>query len=119
MYLEKRDNMGFDIPPFLIVILVILGAGGLVICGAVVMRFYGSDDTQDTNYMNRSVEQDRYMREVRDRSWGRLPRYYIRGQQSSQSHLRGEVQSVKYVEVHTAILYSRLTTCSASNTTYG
>ncbi|KAJ4991774.1 hypothetical protein SVAN01_02624 [Stagonosporopsis vannaccii] len=101
MYLQKRDNMGFDISPFLIVILAVLGAGGLVICGAVVMRFYGGDE-QDTNFMNRSVEQDRYMREVRERSWNRLPRYYMRRQQSSPSYMRGDVQSV-----------------NASNTTYG
>lgn len=98
MYLEKRSNAGFDLSPIVIVLLVILGAGALVVCGAVVMRFYGSDDTQDTNFMNRSVEQDRYMKEVRERSWGRLPRYYVQRQQPGSSHTRGEVASVKYVE---------------------
>jgi hypothetical protein len=101
MYLDKRDNMGFQVAPALIIFLVILGAGGLVVCGFAVMRFYGGDEAQDTTYMNRSVEQDRYMREVRERAWGKLPRYYIR-QQASGSNLAHDGQSV-----------------GASNTTYG
>lgn len=73
MYLEKRDNMGFQIAPALIIFLVILGAGGLVVCGFAVLRFYGGDDAQETSY-NRSPEQEAYMREVRERTWGKLPR---------------------------------------------
>ena len=98
MYLDKRDNMGFQVAPALIIFLVILGAGGLVICGFAVMRFYGGEEAQDTAYMNRSVEQDRYMREVRERAWGKLPRYYIR-QQAGGNHLHHDGQSVKYVGV--------------------
>lgn len=118
MYLDKRDNMGFQIAPALIIFLVILGAGALVVCGFAVMRFWGGDDAQDTSYMNRSVEQDRYMREVRERTWGKLPRYYIR-QQSSRSNFPNEGQSVKYVSVRTALWSIGLIGCSASNTTYG
>ncbi|KAH6644637.1 hypothetical protein C7974DRAFT_408304 [Boeremia exigua] len=88
--------------PALIIFLVILGAGGLVVCAFAMMRFWGGDDAQDTSYLNRSVEQDRYMKEVRDRTWGKLPRYYVQGQQSSRSQLATGGQSV-----------------SASNTTYG
>lgn len=97
VHLSKRDNMGFDIAPALIIFLVILGAGGLVICGFAVMRFYGGDEAQDTSYMNRSVEQDRYMREVRERTWGKLPHYYVRKQQSSRN-IPAQTPSVKYVD---------------------
>lgn len=89
MHLSKRDNMGFDISPALIIFLVILGAGGLVVCGFAVMRFWGGNEAQDTSYMNRSVEQDRYMREVRERTWGKLPHYYVQRQQSSRSGQTG------------------------------
>lgn len=102
MYLDKRDNMGFQIAPALIIFLVILGAGALVICGFAVMRFWGGDEAQDTSYMNRSVEQDRYMREVRERTWGKLPKYYVARQQqyspSSPQNVQHEGQSVKYVD---------------------
>ncbi|KAJ4355029.1 hypothetical protein N0V95_003300 [Ascochyta clinopodiicola] len=63
MFLGKRDNMGFQIAPALIIFLVILGAGALVVCGFAVLRFWGGDEDKDTGYMHRSVEQDRYMRE--------------------------------------------------------
>lgn len=104
MYLQfdKRDNMGFQIAPALIIFLVILGGGALVVCGFAVMRFWGGDEAQDTSYTNRSVEQDRYMREVRERTWGKLPHYYVQRQQSSRSNLPQEGNSV-----------------NASNTTYG
>ena len=118
MYLDKRDNMGFNISPVLIVLLVILGAGGLVVCAAAVMRFYGSD-TEDTNQLNRSVEQDRYMREVRERAWGKLPHYYVQKQQLTRGDLRNDGQSVRYVGACAAFLRNRLIFCSASNTTYG
>ncbi|KAF9695613.1 hypothetical protein EKO04_006601 [Ascochyta lentis] len=105
MYISKRDNEGFQIAPALIIFLVILGAGALVICGFAVMRFWGGDNEKDTAYMHRSVEQDRYMREVRERTWGRLPNYYSRKQQydsSSRDNTPHEGHSV-----------------NASNTTYG
>jgi hypothetical protein len=99
MYLEKRDS--FSIAPALIIFLVILGAGALLCCGFAVMRFYG-DDTQDTSHLNRSVEQDRYMREVRERTWGRLPHYYVSQQpkydSSSRSNMQPATPSVKYVD---------------------
>ncbi|KAH9869917.1 hypothetical protein J1614_006838 [Plenodomus biglobosus] len=74
MYLQKRDNMGFDIAPALIIFLVILGAGALVICGFAVMRFYGGDIEDESNYNARNPEQDAYMREVRERNWNKFPR---------------------------------------------
>lgn len=99
MYLDKRDNMGFQIPPALIIFLVILGGGALVCCGFAVMRFWGGDAAQDTNYMHRSVEQDRYMREVRERTWGKLPHYYVPKQpmmnSSSRSNMQARSPSVK------------------------
>lgn len=61
------------VAPAVIILVVILGAGGMVVCGAAVMRFYG-DVEQDPNFNSRSPEQDAYMREVRERNWGRLPR---------------------------------------------
>lgn len=102
MYLDKRDNMGFQIAPALIIFLVILGGGGLVCCGFAVMRLWSGDEAQDTGFMKRSVEQDRYMREVRERTWGKLPSYYIQRQQaydlSGRSNLQPATPSVKYGE---------------------
>lgn len=102
MHLGKRDNNGFQMAPALIIFLVILGAGALICCGFAVMRFWGGDEAQDTAYMNRSVEQDRYMREVRERTWGKLPHYNIPGQQPydllGQSNLQPPTPSVKYVK---------------------
>ncbi|KAJ8112023.1 hypothetical protein OPT61_g5515 [Boeremia exigua] len=117
MYLDKRDNMGYQVAPALIIFLVILGAGGMVVCGFAVMRFWGGDEAQDTTYMNRSVEQDRYMREVRERTWGKLPNYYV--QQSNRSNAPTDGPSVKYVDACAVVWEGRLTICSASNTTYG
>ncbi|KZM26219.1 hypothetical protein ST47_g2644 [Ascochyta rabiei] len=106
MYLGKRDNMGFQMAPALIIFLVILGAGALVVCGFAVMRFWGGDEEKDTGYMNRSVEQDRYMREVRERTWGKLPNYYSRRQQydpSSRVNMPFEGQSVRVPVVTNAL----------------
>lgn len=101
MYLDKRDNMGFQIAPSLIIFLVILGGGALVCCGFAVYRFWGPE-VQDTNHMHRSVEQDRYMREVRERTWGKLPNYYVQRQQlhgsSSRSYMQPASPSVEYVD---------------------
>jgi hypothetical protein len=101
MYLDKRDNMGFQVAPALIIFLVILGGGALVCCGFAVYRFWGPE-VQDTNHMHRSVEQDRYMREVRERTWGKLPNYYVQRQQvydsTSRSHMQPASPSVKYVD---------------------
>jgi hypothetical protein len=74
MYLQKRNgNMGFDIAPALIIFLVILGAGALVCCGFAVYRFYGGEPEDESSRFHRSPEQDSYMREVRERSWRKLP----------------------------------------------
>lgn len=73
LLLQKRDNMGFQIAPSLIIFLVILGAGALVCCGFAVFRFY-SDADDDASRFTRSPEQDAYMREVRERSWAKLPK---------------------------------------------
>lgn len=101
MYLDKRDNMGFQVAPALIIFLVILGGGALVCCGFAIYRFYGPE-TPDDNFMHRSVEQDRYMREVRERTWGKLPHYYIQRSQlynsSSRSNMQPASPSVKYVD---------------------
>ncbi|KAF2845664.1 hypothetical protein T440DRAFT_483174 [Plenodomus tracheiphilus IPT5] len=80
MYLQKRDNMGFDISPALIIFLVILGAGALVICGFAVMRFYGGDIEDQSSWNARTPEQDAYMREVRERNWSKLPRIMLQKQ---------------------------------------
>jgi hypothetical protein len=74
MILQKRDNMGFDIAPSLIIFLVILGAGAMVCCGFAIYRFYGSNVDDQSNRLIRSPEQDSYMREVRERAWSKLPR---------------------------------------------
>lgn len=85
MILLKRDNMGFEIAPALIIFLVILGAGGLVICGFAVFRFYGGDIEDESSWNSRSPEQDAYMREVRERNWGKFPRLATQNFQSSSS----------------------------------
>lgn len=99
MYLDKRDNMGFQVAPALIIFLVILGGGALVCCGFAVYRFWGPE-APDTNYMHRSVEQDQYMREVRERTWGKLPNYYVQRQHTydPSSRMQPASPSVKYVD---------------------
>ncbi|KAF1837396.1 hypothetical protein BDW02DRAFT_518953 [Decorospora gaudefroyi] len=74
MFLQKRDNMGFQIAPALIIFLVILGAGALVCCGFAIYRFSHGRDEDESNRFVRSPEQDLYMREVRERSWRKLPK---------------------------------------------
>ncbi|OAL56398.1 hypothetical protein IQ07DRAFT_6095 [Pyrenochaeta sp. DS3sAY3a] len=69
MFLGKRDNMGFQIAPALIIFLVILGSGALVCCGFAIFRFYGGDVDNDAAWTRRSPEQDRYMRQCRDANW--------------------------------------------------
>ncbi|KAF1844135.1 uncharacterized protein K460DRAFT_286883 [Cucurbitaria berberidis CBS 394.84] len=71
MYMQKRDNMGFQIAPALIIFLVILGAGFLICCGFAVYRSYHAAE-DDPSWSARSPEQDAYMREVRERNWGRF-----------------------------------------------
>jgi hypothetical protein len=66
--------MGFQMAPSLIIFLVILGAGALVCCGFAVFRFYGGDIEDDSTRFKRNPEQDQYMREVRERTWRKLPR---------------------------------------------
>ncbi|CAO2652359.1 Nn.00g006420.m01.CDS01 [Neocucurbitaria sp. VM-36] len=78
MYLQKRDNMGFQIAPALIIFLVILGAGGLVCCGFAIYRFHSGDVEDTSRWNNRSPEQDAYMREVRERNWGKVQRIGVR-----------------------------------------
>lgn len=82
MFLGKRDNMGFQIAPALIIFLVILGSGALVCCGFAIFRFYGGDVETDAAWTRRSPEQDLYMRQCRDANWAalckncRLPNVY-------------------------------------------
>jgi hypothetical protein len=73
MTLHKRDNMGFQIAPSLIIFLVILGSGFLVCCGFAIFRFYG-DEPDQHKWQKRTPEQDEYMRSVRERNWNKLPR---------------------------------------------
>jgi hypothetical protein len=37
------------------------------------MHLWGGDKAQDGTWVNRSEEQNTYMREVRERTWGKLP----------------------------------------------
>jgi hypothetical protein len=88
MYLDKRDgNMGFSIAPALIIFLVILGAGALVCCGFAVYRTYGGAPEDDSTRFHRSPEQDSYMREVRERSWRKLPQLGVPKVFSSNTNL--------------------------------
>ena len=73
MLLEKRDNMGFALSPALIIFLVILGGGALVCIGFAFYRFYG-DDADQHHWTHRTPEQDAYMKEVRERTWRKLPK---------------------------------------------
>ncbi|KAF1914693.1 hypothetical protein BDU57DRAFT_301596 [Ampelomyces quisqualis] len=71
MALAKRDNMGYAMPPPLIVFLCILGAGFAVCIGFAIFRFYGDSGNSDI-WQKRRPDQDAYMREVRERNWYRL-----------------------------------------------
>ncbi|KAF2466318.1 uncharacterized protein BDR25DRAFT_306150 [Lindgomyces ingoldianus] len=62
----RRDNMGYAIPPSLIVLLIMLGAMAVVICGYAVSRLLGFSEAPN-GYKPRSTEQEEYMREVRQR----------------------------------------------------
>jgi hypothetical protein len=77
MVFQKRDNMGFDISPALIIFLVILGAGFAVCCGFAIMRFYG-EDPDERHWTKRTPEQDAYMREVRILNMKKLSRGGVR-----------------------------------------
>lgn len=101
MFLHKRDNMGFQLAPALIIFLVILGSGLLVCCGFAIFRFYSSAPEDSPSRFNRSAEQDAYMREVRERNWSKLPKLGIRGAYYPQQHAHAPMSP------------------SASNTTYG
>lgn len=65
--LQKRDNNGYALPPWLIIFLIILGSGFLVCCGYAVFRFYG-DNSDPNQWAERSAAQDTYMLEVRKRN---------------------------------------------------
>jgi hypothetical protein len=71
MGFQKRDNEGFAISPAAIIFLVILGSGFLVCAGFAIFRFYGDNDADQRVWQHRSVAQDVYMREVRERAWKR------------------------------------------------
>lgn len=66
---EKRDNMGYAIHPFGIVILSMLGAGFLVAAAFAVTASYRRMEDAE---IPRSVSQDHYMREVRTRNFNGL-----------------------------------------------
>ncbi|KAH7401243.1 hypothetical protein BKA66DRAFT_564899 [Pyrenochaeta sp. MPI-SDFR-AT-0127] len=69
--------MGFEIAPALIIFLVIIGAGGMVVCGFAVFRFYGGDIEDESSWNSRTPEQDAYMREVRERNWGKFAKVQV------------------------------------------
>ncbi|EAT90132.1 hypothetical protein HBI56_045150 [Parastagonospora nodorum] len=71
--LLKRDNMGFVIPPWAIILLVMLGGGFAICCGYALFRFY-YEPSDETKWASRRPEQDAYMREVRERHWHELSR---------------------------------------------
>ncbi|KAF2817254.1 uncharacterized protein BDZ99DRAFT_431209 [Mytilinidion resinicola] len=69
-HLHKRDNMGYAIPPSLIVLICMLGAGICVCLGfAVHSQFFG---TSSNELKSMSPEQMDYMREVRERNMAAL-----------------------------------------------
>ena len=61
-----------NIPPAAVVLLVMLGASALVVCGYAVHRLMGFGDMPLDQH--RSDEQDKYMREVRARNLTGLSR---------------------------------------------
>ncbi|KAL5115688.1 hypothetical protein ACEQ8H_006400 [Pleosporales sp. CAS-2024a] len=73
LVLSKRGNMGFGIPPWLIILLVILGGGFAVCCGYALFRFYHDPGDEARAYARRP-EQDAYMREVRERHYYQMSR---------------------------------------------
>jgi hypothetical protein len=71
IHFDKRDDDGYVIPKGAIVVLVILGSGLLVCMGYAVYHLSGGEDKSD-GYKARSVEQDDYMREVRQTTLNNL-----------------------------------------------
>ncbi|KAF2660021.1 hypothetical protein K491DRAFT_775033 [Lophiostoma macrostomum CBS 122681] len=66
--LAKRDsNMGYAIPPTVIVLLIIFGAACVVACAFAVYQLFGNSMNAE-NWGVRTPEQDEYMREVRHRN---------------------------------------------------
>lgn len=60
------------VPPAAVVVLVMLGASALVVCGYAVHKLIGFGDMPPDQH--RSHEQDEYMREVRARNLAGLSR---------------------------------------------
>jgi hypothetical protein len=71
MALQKRNNMGYQIHPSLIVLLVILGAGFCVCVAFAIYQNLGERHNPDM-WQKRRPEQDAYMRDVRERNWLRM-----------------------------------------------
>ncbi|KAF2874055.1 hypothetical protein BDV95DRAFT_476734, partial [Massariosphaeria phaeospora] len=70
LFLEKRDNMAYSMPPLLVVFLAILGAALLTCCGfAIYVTVMGNTAII---LHARPVAQDNYMREVRARNLEKL-----------------------------------------------
>lgn len=67
MYLGKRDNMGYAIPPMAIVILIMIGAGIVSCCCYAVIRMFSPEDDGNV-FKSPSEEQQQYMAEVRARN---------------------------------------------------
>lgn len=65
--LKRDDNMGFLLPPAVIVLLVLIGSGFLVACGYAVHSAFGFG-TNPNGIKPMSAEQMTYMAEVRVRN---------------------------------------------------
>lgn len=62
----KRDNMGYAIHPLLIVLLIMLAAALVVCMGFAVNRLFVGEESDGLR--PRSVEQEQYMVDVRQRN---------------------------------------------------
>lgn len=65
--LKRDDNMGFLLPPALIILLILLGAGFLVACGFAIHSAFGFGPDPN-RFKHMSAEQMTYMAEVRVRN---------------------------------------------------
>ncbi|OAL03981.1 hypothetical protein IQ06DRAFT_195859, partial [Phaeosphaeriaceae sp. SRC1lsM3a] len=65
--LKRDDNMGFELPPALIILLILIGAGFLVACGFAIHSAFGFGPNPN-RIKPMSAEQMEYMAEVRIRN---------------------------------------------------
>lgn len=92
--LAPRDNAGYALPFFVIVLIIIFAALCLVICGYAIHRTFGFKE-DDNGFKSVSTAQAAYMAEVRIRNMdnlayeGRRSQWARHGKGPSMGHREG------------------------------